>query len=119
MFLIVFNGLSLIETYAVLTVSFLWVLDLKMEIYQLLKKPKALLDNFEEILEHYSKLKYSFGHLSFIVFCLTQLMCIASGFLSFEGKKIILLHFTSLKGFITDLHGGRPETTKLSHFSFI
>ena len=80
------------DYFTTFSVTFLWTLDLKLKIKNLLREySKVHVNELEEILTHYSDLKYAFEPFCFTLFSLVQILCIASIYLAMSGSLFSLI----------------------------
>ncbi|XP_023349174.1 uncharacterized protein LOC111717935 [Eurytemora carolleeae] len=85
------NFLFIYLDYGVLMAScFLWVNDLKSKLKHILAQNKATVEEFEEILLEFSKLRYSMEVLASFVFPLSQVLAVASAYLGFTAENIYI-----------------------------
>ena len=85
------NVFGFIDCAAVVLVFYSWIIDLKLKINRTLTESKSQLSHYDKIYHDYSKLKNAMEPITFMIFCLVQLLCIASVYLAFTGKLIFYL----------------------------
>ncbi|XP_023343395.1 uncharacterized protein LOC111712875 [Eurytemora carolleeae] len=96
--LIFVNSLALIDIFLLVSTCYLWVLDFKMKIAELLNQDKATIqiNNFEKINNDYLSLKHALEPATFAEFSFVQLLCVVSVYLAFKGNIYNLLQFISM-----------------------
>ena len=88
--LIFVNSLALIDIFLLVSTCYLWVLDFKMKIAELLNQDKATIqiNNFEKINNDYLSLKHALEPATFAEFSFVQLLCVVSVYLAFKGNIV-------------------------------
>ena len=88
--LIILNSLALIDIFLLVSTCYLWVLDFKMKIIELLNqdKVKIQINNFEKIDNDYLSLKHALEPATFAEFSFVQLLCVVSVYLAFKGNIV-------------------------------
>lgn len=113
--LIILNSLALIDIFLLVSTCYLWVLDFKMKIIELLNqdKVKIQINNFEKIDNDYLSLKHALEPATFAEFSFVQLLCVVSVYLAFKGNivpKILKPDISRLMFFFFSRKNIQPST---------